>query len=295
MSIDIKEINYKKYGKCLSIKNNIVEIIITLEFGPRVVFWGYINGNNLLCEKDYNMNLNQQFGHYLWFSPRTTQKKYNDIISPVLYTILPDSINFTFTSEYNNKIELSMDVILATDVADVMIIHRAKNIAKETLSISLSAYTCLDDNGILILPQNTDIINNNIPNRCISLWSYSKINDNRVIYGDKYITIFHDTNLNDEFKIGINNKKGWACYYKNDLVFVKRYVHNQGARYPDFGCSMEAYCNSSDIVVNSISPFYITENNETLKHVENWSIFELPFKPQIRDENNIEKFINSLK
>ncbi len=293
MSININEVNYLNYGKCISIKNDVSEMIVSIEFGPKIVFWGYINGENLLLESS-NVNDSSTFGHYLWLSTRTTTKDYNDFIQPIVYSISSGMVRFDYPKDILDNMYLSMEIILSNESADAMVIHRVKNLSSETKSISITAHTHLKNNGFLILPQNDDDTLP-FPNRCIALWPYTRLNDPRLFLGNKFITISYNSNLEYPFKIGINNRKGWACYLNDNIAFIKRYVHNQGARYPDFGCSIEAYTNSHNINVNSTSPFYITEHKEIVKHVENWSIFDAQSQPQINNEKQIEEFINNLK
>ena len=37
------------------------------------------------------------------------------------------------------------------------------------------------------------------------------------------------------------NTLGWAAYYLNGTVFLKRYAYDPNATYPDFGCNTETY------------------------------------------------------
>ena len=36
---NIKEINYENYGSCISISNQTIELIVTVEKGPRIVLF----------------------------------------------------------------------------------------------------------------------------------------------------------------------------------------------------------------------------------------------------------------
>ena len=39
---NIKEINYENYGSCISMSNQTIELIVTVEKGPRIVYLGFI-------------------------------------------------------------------------------------------------------------------------------------------------------------------------------------------------------------------------------------------------------------
>ena len=38
---NIKEINYENYGSCISMSNQTIEMIVTVEKGPRIVYLGF--------------------------------------------------------------------------------------------------------------------------------------------------------------------------------------------------------------------------------------------------------------
>ena len=40
---NIKEINYENYGSCISMSNQTIEMIVTVEKGPRIVYLGFIS------------------------------------------------------------------------------------------------------------------------------------------------------------------------------------------------------------------------------------------------------------
>ena len=50
MAISVKEIDYKEYGKCVEISNGTVDVVVTVDVGPRIIRFGFIGGENELCE-----------------------------------------------------------------------------------------------------------------------------------------------------------------------------------------------------------------------------------------------------
>ena len=41
-------IEFKNYGKCVKISNGIVEAVATVDLGPRIVFFGFVGGENIM-------------------------------------------------------------------------------------------------------------------------------------------------------------------------------------------------------------------------------------------------------
>ncbi|HCD10114.1 MAG TPA: hypothetical protein DEQ01_07245, partial [Thermoanaerobacter sp.] len=132
--------------------------------------------------------------------------------------------------------------------------------------------TVLNTEGIEIIPQpnkDTDLL----PNRQIILWPYSKMNDKRVYWGEKYIALKQDPNNKAPFKLGINNQEGWAAYARGGHLFVKRYYPQHDATYPDFGVSFETYTNDWMLEIETLSPFTKLQPGETVEHVEEWELY----------------------
>ena len=82
-------------------------------------------------------------------------------------------------------------------------------------------------------------------NRLISLWPYSDLTDKRVMLGTDYIFLKFDASADVPFKYGMPQDEGWAVYINNNVMFLKEYTPIEGAKYPDYGCSFEAYASST--------------------------------------------------
>ena len=46
------------FGKCLEISNGEINAIITIDFGPRIIRYGFVDGENMLYE-DINREISQ--------------------------------------------------------------------------------------------------------------------------------------------------------------------------------------------------------------------------------------------
>ena len=184
---------------------------------------------------------------------------------------------------------------MGEDATDIMVVHSAKNCSKEKQNYALWSITMVNGGGVEIIPQNQDNNNALLPNRTISIWPYTDINDKRIFLGNKYLTVQHDDSIEKALKIGVNNVLGWASYTNGDYTLVKRYIHSTQAIYPDFGCSYETSVSNDYVEMDSLSPLYGIEPGAGIRHVENLSLFKAPATPVIpTDEISIQKFIDEL-
>lgn len=113
-----------------------------------------------------------------------------------------------------------------------------------------------------------------LPNRLVVLWPYTKMNDPRVQFGDRYITLKQDPAVHRALKFGIANMQGWAAYFNHNHLFVKYYRHDRNARYPDFGSSYETYTNDVMLEMETLSPLTKLDPGSHIEHTERWNLFD---------------------
>ena len=132
-----------------------------------------------------------------------------------------------------------------------------------------------------------------LPNRHISLWSYSKMNDSRVYFGEKYITLKADQAVSEAFKLGLKTEDNYASYFTNDTLFIKRFEQKDGI-YPDFDCNYESYTCLSMLEMESLSPLQEVGCNQTITHKEVWELYDLDVCPDPKNEKGIEELLQKV-
>lgn len=312
MPLEIKEIDYENYGKCVRISNSIIDVIVTIDLGPRIVRFGFVGDANILyndLERKYvtnNSSMDERYGkdaafycyggHRIWLSPERMPDTYYPDNEPVIYCVLPEGVSFTPARQKHNEMQLNFEVIMGEDATDIMVVHSAKNCSSEKQSYALWSVTMVNGGGVEIIPQNYNSSNTLLPNRAFSVWPYTDINDKRITLGNKYLTIQHDNEIDKALKIGVNDGSGWALYTNHDYTLVKRYIHSAQAMYPDYGCSYETYVNKDYVEMESLSPLYGIEPGEGIRHVDNLKLYKAPADAIVpTDEDAIKTFIESLE
>lgn len=308
--MEIKEIEYENYGKCVKITNGTLDAIITIDCGPRIIHFGFSNCENLFyndLERKYSHRIktvsasekNKMFhpygGHRLWLTPAKTPFTFFPDNSPVTYTILPDGVSFLPPNQKPNDIQYGFEVMMGEEASDIMVVHTAKNCSKEPQAMGLWPISMLKAGGVVIIPQSTDKNDALIPNRSITFWPDTDIHDPRLFYGNRFITLTHSSQTDKPFKIGTNNISGWAVYVEENYTLMKRYVHNPQAAYPDFGCSTEVRLQPDFAALETLSPLYRVEPGDCIRHVENFSVFKTVNSINPTDEDSISSYIEKLK
>lgn len=301
--------NYKDFGKCLSISNDKIEAIITTDIGPRIISFGFKGQENILFDtrsafepmggKEFD---NHYFngaawenlgGHRLWIAPESLPETYNPDINPVEYTIDKNTVTFTQAPQTQNGVQISLKITMDEQKAEMLVEHIGKNISQENKEFALWPITVMAQNGVEIIPLNTND-SGLLPNRNLTFWPYSKLNDPRLTIGNKYITLRQDPSNTDAFKIGVDCNSGVGYYVLGNTVFSKEYTHTLFGNYPDFSASYESYTNDTILEFETLSTLSNVAPNESISHTEKFILYKKPNNADFSSDETIDKFINEL-
>lgn len=307
----IKEVkNYKKYGKCVSISNGIIETLITIDLGPRIISFSFVGKNNILhSDREEFAPMggkafdNHYFkgaawesfgGHRLWIAPESLPETYNPDIESVKYEVSGNAVKFIQVPQTANGIQISFEIIMDEDLPSMTIKHYGKNITDAVKNFALWPITVMAKGGVEIIPLNTNDAGL-LPNRNITFWSYSKINDKRLNITDKYITLKQDPTNTDAFKIGTDCNAGLGYYVLGNTVFSKEYTHVLGGNYVDCGASYESYTNETILEFETLSELKSVKPNEQIEHIEKFNLYKANKELDLSSDDSITKFISELK
>ena len=278
MAIKMEKINFLGWENSIKLSNGIIDVVATTDIGPRIVRFGFesdVNEFNL-DPKTISLKGGDEYryygGHRLWHSPEDRKRTYVPDNDEVDWHEIENGVRLIQKPEKWVNTQKQIDIILNPDESRVRLVHRITNLGAWPIELSAWTITVLNTEGIEIIPQpnkDTDLL----PNRQIVLWPYSKMNDKRVYWGEKYIALKQDPNNKAPFKLGINNQEGWAAYARGGHLFVKRYYPQHDATYPDFGVSFETYTNDWMLEIETLSPFTKLQPGETVEHVEEWELY----------------------
>lgn len=307
--MEIREIGSEAFGRCIRITNGIITCEVAVEFGPRMIWLGFSDGQNILFtdpEKKYAVQSDftkaafgsqaKRYlygGHRVHLSPETLpQASYPDN-APVVYTILSEGVSFAAPLPKQEGIQLSFEVIMSDSASNLMVVHSAKNCSKEAQTFGLAATTLLKGCGTAVLPLNRDQ-ESYLPNRFFAFWPETDVHDKRICYGNRFLTVRHDPGNRLPLRLGTNDAPGWSAYANERVILAKRFLYNPQAAYPDSGSSCEVRMTADFAELQSMSPLYRVEPGERIKHVENISLFLPDRTPDFSKEDQTEQFFAGL-
>lgn len=299
--------DYNGFGKCLKITNGIIEALVTLDVGPRVIRFGFKDKENMFCEdtkremhaKDESFDVfgeNDGWysygGHRLWTSPEAYPRTYYPDNTPVKYEIVGEnSVCFTPDVQKYNQYQCSI-TLSVTDKNEVTLSHKVTNCSGWDIELSVWPITVLAQNGLEVMSQpnrETHLL----PNRIFAVWPYTKMNDERLYFGDKFITLRQSPDAGGPLKIGMRNEKNYAAYFNHDCLFVKTHKTNENGTYPDGGMSFETYTNPLFLEMETLSELKRIKPGESLEHTEKWALYDNVKMPGARNEEEIENILKN--
>lgn len=296
MNVKLEETNYKSFGKCLKISNEEVELYVTLSMGPRIIRYSFLEEENEFCEdipttmEVFGEQWHLLGGHRLWHSPEENPRTYIPDNKEVKWIKSGNGVVLESEVEPWTQIKKEVEIILGDSGSNVKIIHRLTNKNAWAIELAAWALTVMAPGGVEVIAQpkrETGLL----PNRVLALWPYSKMNDSRVYFGDKYIILKQDKDIKEAFKLGIPNEDGWAAYFNHNNMFIKKFNHNKREKYPDFGVSYETYTNEFMTEMETLSPLTTLYPNEVLTHIERWELVKNVSFPGCNEEE-IDKIVS---
>lgn len=285
MSITIQERVHPEFGKCIAFSNPYIELWVTVDIGPRVIRLSIPGGENMFAElpdmEDEICGWKIWGGHRLWTSPEAMPRTYELDNDPVDYEILEDGIIVRNDIDPISGMSKEIEVILQEDSGIVEVTHRVTNRNAWPIELAAWAITVCAPGGKVVFPRNSDDTGY-LANQLMAIWPYAKLNDPRFWQGAQYFTLSHDAE-SGPFKVGLDNKEGWAAYFNHDCAFIKQFIVEEDAKYPDGGMTFETYTNQRFTEVETLSPLTTLRPGETVEHFEMWEL--LPDMPMPEDDD----------
>ena len=302
--------DYLNYGRVLSITNGVIEAYVTIDVGPRIIRFGYVGGQNIMCDNrgaaapKEDAEFESFFGegkkweilggHRIWTSPESYPNSYYPDRDPVKYEITENGAIFTPNAERENGVQKQLEIKMDPDDTNMQVTMRVTNIAKSAQEFSIWGLTVSATGGTLIIPMN-DNDTGLLANRNISVWPYTNLADSSLHFGNHYVTLRQDTNINQALKLGFDLNCAEAYYCIGDDIFRKSYeTYHPSEKYPDNNCSFETYTCATFIEIESLSPLKTVQQNETVSLTEHWSLHKKPCDIDFNDDNSIDNMLEKL-
>ena len=277
---------------CRWLENNTVKLAVTTSRGPRVVFWGPKDGDNIfvsLPDAVADTPAGQYSflgGHRLWYAPERLETTYWPDNDPVEVTDIPGGSRFTALPD-GPGIAKELSITLSPDGPEVRVHHTLRNSGTDTIVLAPWAISMCRPGGVALLPQPQAKVDPGgyLPNRQFSLWPYTDINDQRIALSNIISLVKASPGPNN--KIGYRNVAGWFAYWLDGTLFTKHFDPQLAGQHPDQNSNAEFYFSENVIELESLAPLVTLAPATETSHEEVWRLYPAP-SPLITEADAID-------
>jgi hypothetical protein len=285
------------WKQVLVLANNEVELLITLDVGPRIISYRHQSGLNLFKTFDDQLGKSGEpdwqirGGHRLWIAPETTSSYFPDN-HPVSFSLIGENhVRLRTPTEAQSGIEKELEIFLDEKTSRVTINHSMTAARPSISDIALWGLTAFKPGGKAVIPMppknlhpndlsitekksGNDAALNLLPNRSISLWAYTDLSDPRFKWHKDRLEINQHANTAST-KLGFLHQMKTAHYEVDGYRFSKTIDYRQDATYPDGNCNLEIFTDGTMLELESLSPLVALKKDEKIIHTESWSLNRL--------------------
>jgi hypothetical protein len=288
--VTIEKTAFQGWPNCYRVSNGTVEFIATTDVGPRIISFSFVGGTNVFfVREDFagrtgGTEWKNYGGHRIWHAPEDKVRTYEPDNGPIEAEPVTDGLRLTMAPGPVSGIQKSIEITLDPATSVVRVTHRLRNAGAWPVEIAPWAISVMAPGGFAIAPMPTAFHPDRLlPNRALTLWPYTDMRDDRWLWGTDYVLLQQKAIADparERTKVGINANLGWAAYYLNGDLFIKRFTYVDGARYPDFNSSLEVFSNARMLELETLAPLTVLQPGATVEHEERWELHRqagLPF------------------
>lgn len=277
----METVELEGFGQCVRLANADVELLITLELGPRIMGYRFLDGENVMGEfADRQIEteigvFSIYGGHRLWIAPENWPVTYSADDAAVEVFGEGNMLTLVQQDEPISKTRKSIVVTLAESGSEVMIDHEVEYLGDGEVELSPWALTIMRPGGVVVIPNEPfagHAPDRLLPVRTLAVWSYTQLNDPRFSFDEDALRIRVDETMESSQKIGVLNRQAVCHYELPDVVFTKHYGFDASASYPDFGVNTEIYTAGNFVEIETLGALQTLQKGEVARHREVWSL-----------------------
>ena len=289
--------SYSYYGKCIRLENDSLEILITVDVGPRIIYLGLKGGENLLFnaaedERVDNSPLFQKvFGegtsyHFyggvrMWLAPQKiiyTESPDND---PVSVEEIENGVRLTCPEAKVIGFRSQMTVVMDPEEAKITVSADFTNTGEETKKNAVWLITQCAPGGVGFVPfvkprpkrMRLDLSNirledfqNPIKPGGALIMFVGGFTDPRLKMDDRWITVSFSKEEPVPLKIGTRDTEGFALFAVNGCLLRWDFPYDEAADYTDYGSNFESYTDAAFTEMEMLGPYREYRKGESISH-----------------------------
>ena len=291
--MNVEKTSFGGWDNCYHIFNDSIDAIVTTDVGPRIIYFGLRDGENMFHTIPEDMGKiggdewRAYGGHRLWHAPEMKPRTYQPDNATVDHFDLDDVHYFVPPVEEATGIQKQISLFFKNDT--LVVDHAFTNTGMWPIELAPWALSVMSPGGTAILPLPPHVSHDLhlLPTHAITLWGYSSLSDPRLTFGDKYILMEQRQDMEQPLKIGLQVTQdylwsvGWLAYVNHGTMFVKSFHPPLSeSTYPDMGSQVEMFTDNTMLELETLGGLRQLRPDETVNHREYWSLHPNVAQPQ---------------
>lgn len=313
MSVKLSYVDsYQYYGRCLRMENDQMELLITVDVGPRIIFLAAKGGENLLYNAKEGTRIDrsplykQVFGedeeyhfyggHRMWLAPQRHIHTESPDNVPVAVTEVDNGVTLTCPEARVIGFVSSMTVVMDPAKPRITVSCSFTNTHDEPKQNAAWQITQCAPGGVVFVPfsaaakprkafseMTLEDVSQPLKPTAALIKFIGSIDDPRIGLDDRYLTMAFDS-TRYPLKLGTQNTWGFAMYANRGYMMRWDFAYDINGEYTDGGCSFETYTDAEFTEVESLGQYQTFARGETITHTETISL--QPLKAPIPDHHD---------
>lgn len=278
------QVSYLGYDKNLRLDNGDVELIVPTEYGPRIMHYGLAGKANVFANispaaqskpTPYGQPWHIYGGHRLWYAPEHEDRSYYPDNDPVAIEQTARGVRLSQAAEEHSGLQKTLSVELAARGSHVHLRHTLLNTGSRPVELAPWALTAMAPGGRAIFPHPPFVPHPTAlaPARALVLWPFTRMNDPRFRWGERFVFLQQDRARAEPQKVGMYDPLGYMAYAIDSQLFVKRHTPRPGA-HADFGCNAQTFTNELFLELETLGPLVSLAPGARVEHDEHWYLFD---------------------
>jgi hypothetical protein len=279
----------------VEIITNKIRMVIVREYGPRIAFFGTVDGDNLLYWDADGIKYGDwklYGGHRVWITRPGADESEDAYLADndrCEVEIRENGVTITAPPHPIMKIQRGIDVeVVGED--ELQVTNFIRNTGSMLYSGGVWSPTCTNPEGgkIYGIPLGDDsltwdIVKIIIPRRFAG--NTVKIDDPQITFNSSYM-IINPTGVVTKRAVYAPKGKIAMTWPEKNLSFIKSSTCKRDGNYPLDGCNVAVFVGNDNFMVEmeTFGEEQTLLPNETMKNIENWKLLNRTLKFQEHDE-----------
>ncbi len=249
---------------------------VTVDVGPRVIFLGEPDGENVLAElPDRTLDgpagpFHLLGGHRLWTAPEVPARTYLPDDAACRLDTADGRVTVTAPDDGSG---LERALGLGPVEGGIEIQHRLTNVASRPVEVASWAITQLPVGGMAILPLPARGPSAFEASHSLVLWPYTRLDDPRISFAPDHVVVSAVPGA-EPIKLGSAPGSGRLGYLREGRLFVKQAAVPEPP-IPDRGAASQVYAEAEFLELETLGQLQWLAPGESTGHTETWQVVEV--------------------